>query len=85
MLLSLLIIGISFVILVALIGISPIGSIGIGGKGTTGYALNATVWDTYSSLGNTLWFIFALIIIIALCGLFYVSFKWIELENKPSH
>ena len=81
MLLSLLTVGISFAVLVALVGVSPIGSIGIGGEGTTGYALNATMWDTYSSLGNTLWFILAVILFTGLCLLFFVCWNWIAVED----
>jgi len=82
MLLSLLTVGISFAILIALVGVSPIGSIGIGGEGTTGYALNATMWNTYSSLGNTLWLVLAVIILVSLCLLFYMSFKWMAVEDE---
>lgn len=82
MILSLLIVGVCFVVAVAFIGISPIGEMVIGGEGTTSYAMNATVWNAYSTLGSSLWFGFALIIGIGICLLLYISFKWMEPKDN---
>lgn len=81
MILSLAVISILFCVAIAVIGVNPLGDLVITGS-PTATAMNATVWNTYSSIGDLLWVVFALIIALALTGLIYYSFKTLTLEQK---
>lgn len=56
-------------VVIAVIGVSEVGELAIGPKGTaTGWA-NTTVWNTYASVGGSVWilgFVVALVILIIL-------------------
>jgi len=74
MILSLLVCFLSFVTVVALVGVSDIGSQAIGMKGTATWTANATTWNTISAFGGLSIFM-ALVFVVSVCLLIGVCFS----------
>jgi len=72
MILSLLIVGVIFSTLIAVLGVSDVGETIIGWKGSAGYAMNTTMWSVASYTGGFSWLILAGVVIAALIILLYL-------------
>jgi hypothetical protein len=74
MILSLLVCFLFFVTVVALVGVSEIGSQAIGMKGTATWTANATTWNAISAFGGfTIYMV--VVIVVSLCLLIGVCFS----------